>query len=696
MSDELERRLRDARPATAADDGWSASAAGVERLAAVRAAVAADGADRTRMRVLLHRPPVARGAALTVLVAAAVVALLIGVFNGATPVRPPLTGPGEPAATPPMALTAFADCAALRRALRVHARRHLRRFLSLAGSQPMLDRLGTDLSPLSAPVVRGAFPAAAPSAQAATTATPAHSGTNDQVHGVDEPDIVKTDGTRIVTITDGVLRVVDVATRTVTGQLSLRRFSGGDAAQLLLAGDRALVIVPPPLVILRGGPAVLGPVAPRPFVPDVPARPTTLLLVDLTAAPRILATAQLQGSYVNARLVNGVVRVVVDSTPRLSFPVPVAGPGNEAANQRVIEHAPLADWLPRYDVSPAGGAAVQHRVACTDVEHPIRYSGTSMVTVFSVDMAAGLADLAPISLATDAATVYGTGHDLYIAATPRYGQPEARTQIHRFDITRPGRPTYLGSATVSGQLLDSYAMDADGRDLRVVTTVPAHADEPATTRVSVVDTDSLRVVGILDGLGRGQQVEAVRFAGPTAYVVTYRSLDPLYVLDLADPTAPREAGELHVTGYSDYLHPVAAGRLLGVGRTVAGREPDGVQLSLFDVSEPATPRRLARIARQGAPDAAGADSHAFLYWAPTGTAVVPLQGWGGADSGAALVVRVSRSSLAVQGVLRQGRGGGGQVERSLVVGSTLWTLSPRGLHGYDLHSLAARGTVRFG
>jgi outer membrane protein assembly factor BamB len=244
-----------------------------------------------------------------------------------------------------------------------------------------------------------------------------------------------------------------------------------------------------------------------------------------------------------------------------------------------------------------------------------------------IDPAAGLNSVSTVSLASDGDTVYATTSSLYIASNPQWWyaprrlpmvmpnagslrpapqvrplMPPQQTQIHRFDISRPGAPRYVASGEVSGRLLNQYSLSDYAGYLRVATTTgDALADEPgdsnavstSSSSVYVLRADTLTKVGELDGLGERQRIYAVRFIGALAYVVTFQQMDPLYTLDLRDPTAPRIAGTLELTGYSAYLHPAADRTLIGVGQeaTAQGR-PLGTQISLFDVSNPASPRRL--------------------------------------------------------------------------------------------------------
>jgi uncharacterized secreted protein with C-terminal beta-propeller domain len=226
------------------------------------------------------------------------------------------------------------------------------------------------------------------------------------------------------------------------------------------------------------------------------------------------------------------------------------------------------------------------------------------------------------------------------------------------------------------------------------------AESESTVFVLAQRGSELTVVGQVGGLGKGERIYAVRFAGPVGYVVTFRQTDPLYTLDLRDPAAPRVVGELKITGYSAYLHPLGDGRVLGVGQEATDRGRQlGTQVSLFNVSDPARPTRITQYHLPGGHSEAEFDPHAFLYWAPTQMLVLPVSG-AGADGGtaSAVVLKVGDGQLTEVGRLRHHGSGLPEyagIRRALVVGDPLWTVSPAGLAGYDLAGLAERHWVAF-
>ncbi|GAB3475967.1 beta-propeller domain-containing protein [Amycolatopsis cihanbeyliensis] len=529
-----------------------------------------------------------------------------------------------------------------------------------------------------------------------------HSGTNNHERGVEEPDLVQTDGNRVVSVVDGTLRVVDVGSTAVTAEVDL---PGGPATELLLHGDRALV--------LAAGGVAAAPVDPG-FAPEPGGLRSRLVLVDLAGPAEVVGTLELDGEYVDARAIEGRARIVVRSAPRLPFTHPHEAGSRESAlreNREILERSSIEDWLPRYELTGNGTRQEGNLVDCARVSHPDTYSGTAMLTVLTVELSGRLGTGDPVSIVAEGDTVYGTESSLYVAddgyptAVPMPGgrmpmpewEPEARrTEIHQFDIGRPGPPRHVASGTVEGTLLNQYSLSEYEGHLRVATTtgaagVPRGPDEvpnsvSAVTVLARKDSE-LAQVGRVGGLGKGERIYAVRFVGPVGYVVTFRETDPLYTVDLADPAAPRVVGELKITGYSAYLHDAGAGRLIGVGQE-ANRQgrTSGLQVSLFDVGDPAAPSRIAQQHVAGARSEVESDPHAFLYWPPSGLIVLPYTspptGPDWEHGGGALVLRLGERGMTEVGTVRQpaesGSAGDGVVRRAMVIGDRLWTVSSAG------------------
>jgi uncharacterized secreted protein with C-terminal beta-propeller domain len=560
---------------------------------------------------------------------------------------------------------------------------------------------------LGGALVKGApVPVATDARGAAPQAGVDYSTTNVQEEGVDEPDLVKTDGTTLYAVANGRLNAVAVGGKRPE-LLDTLKLDGGWSHELLLYRDRLLVLS-------RGGwwgePL---PGAAARLMPFVPSR-SVLTEVDVSnpKALRVVATMTLDGAYVAARLVGGVARIVESAQVPEKLPLvppasadPDAQAAARAHNQDVVASSPLATWLPSYRIARPGHAAGKARplVQCRRVARPRVFSGLGMLTVLTVDLAKSLQPVDSTAVMTDARIVYASPQNLYIAterwterpdpAAPTTPKSDVSTEIHRFDISSPSRTQYRGSGAVSGYLLSQWSLSEDRGVLRVVST-----EAPAWWGGAQQDSESflttLRPQGgalvqaaRIGGLGKGERVYAVRFAGDVGYVVTFRQIDPLYTLDLANAERPRVLGELKLAGYSAYLHPIGDDLLLGVGQDASDQgRPLGTQLSLFDVSDLRKPARLAAGSVGPGWSEAESDHHAFLYWPRTGLVVIPF------DQGAA-AFRVGRAGVAQLGRIRQP--GAGTIRRSLVVGDSVVTVSDAGVAANSLSTLAEQGWAAF-
>ncbi len=604
-------------------------------------------------------------------------------------------------------LVFFEDCPDLLGYLRTEALERVTAW-GLDGGGYYLSRGGDDAIAEGAPATDQA---SSVGGVAPPVAGPTYSGTNTQEVGVDEGDVVETNGTHVFVVGQDGVRIIAVATAEVVAHID--DLPEG-SHQLLLDGSRLLVVTQS---YSSGEDTVV-----------------SLYDVGNAGSPTLLRRSHLEGRLVASRSIDGQARLVLTSTiaNRLQFVTPDQFGLDEEraleANRAVINESTIDEWLPRYFDEGGDGAfgAMNASLDCSTVAAPRDFAGLGISWIASIDLRAGTSPVGSAGIVSYGDIVYASPTSIYIATVPwdwnNVGiiSPVTNTQpptlIHQFALGAGGSANYVASGEVNGQLLNQFAMGEFEGDLRVATTLFDWNTGASESFVQVlrVSGNELVQIGKVGGLGLTEQIYAVRFLGTQAYVVTFRQTDPLYVIDLADPTNPVVTGELKIPGYSAYLHPVGDGLLLGVGQSadLTGRTL-GTQLSLFDVSDPANPQQISTLPIGGYSEAEW-DHKAFLFWPEDGTIVIPVSPmWGGcgpaidcladkvtSSAGGVVVAQLQGSQLVGRGTIQHevqtDTGCWNPLQRSMVIGSEIVTIGYDQVQFTDRASLTPRDSVRWG
>ena len=453
------------------------------------------------------------------------------------------------------------------------------------------------------------------------------SGTNVQEAGVDESDVVKVAGSLLVRLREGELLAYDVSGEAPsllsTTRLDDARGSNGwvgdPGGELLLVDGRAVVL----------GTSADG-------------SSTTITTVDLAdpTAPAVVDATTISGRASAVRLHGDVVRVVVHtSLPQLDFSMPEGTLGELRArlgNRALVRETTLADWLPTVAGEPA--------VDCADVaipDDPEVALGTT--TVIALDPTEPT-DLTTTAVATDSDIAYFSTDRFYLAATaPQWGWtdcitcrfappvPSGTTPLFAFALDG-AETTYVASGEVEGTIADRWSMDAVGGSLRVAVGPSSETGDFNSVLTLREDGADLVEDGRVDGLGVGEEIKSVRWFDELAIVVTFRRTDPLYAVELADPSSPRLLGELKIPGFSEYLHPLGEQRLVGMGQDASlDGVARGAQAALFDVTDLTAPRQLDVVRYAPGTQAGAATDPRQFTWLPERRTVLTVvsRGWTG-------------------------------------------------------------------
>lgn len=207
--------------------------------------------------------------------------------------------------------------------------------------------------------------------------------------------------------------------------------------------------------------------------------------------------------------------------------------------------------------------------------------------------------------------IYSSENNLYITREKydykddkTYNNYDLNTQIYKFEL-KNSKVIYKCEGSVPGNVLNQFSMDEKDGYFRIATTDSESWNSETNTNNLYVLNENLEIVGKIENLAKGEKIYSVRFIGNRAYMVTFVQTDPLFVIDLSNPKEPTVLGELKIPGYSNYLHPYDENHIIGFGENTktnksGGVVTDGMKMALFDISDPNSPKELYSVDIGGA------------------------------------------------------------------------------------------------
>jgi inhibitor of cysteine peptidase len=528
-----------------------------------------------------------------------------------------------------------------------------------------------------------------------------YSTTNVQVEGVDEADFVKNDGKYIYILSSGTLVIVDAYPADKVKIVSTTPVDG-QPAEMFIQGDRLVVFS-----TLQDEQFVY----PRESAVPVPVwRPVTRAYIyslgDRTS-PVLVKNMSLSGNYYDSRLIGDQVYAITRES---------------------------VQWIRDLPVVPqvAGGEGMVRTPDIYYFNIPEAYYQYHTISSFAMH-GTGQVE-AETFLLGQATTLYVSPDALYMAyrmSPPVYQAGEGpsplvmteqdmytqeRTLIHKFTI-EGGRVQYAATGEVGGELLNQFSMDEYDSHLRVATTIEGWGQKGSYLYNNVYILDAgMKTVGTLEFIAPEERIYSTRFIGEKLYMVTFKRVDPFFVIDLSDPEHPGILGKLKIPGFSDYLHPYDSDHIIGIGKQTeenqwGGISTGGLKIALFDVTDVNNPLLIdqVEIGEAGTDSEALQDHKAFLFDKGKNLLVIPVREvekialaggkypsytqkiWQGAyvfnvrpDSGFTLSGRVTHDSDDSAGYYW---GSPSAVTRSLFMDDVLYTLSSQELIASNLNDL---------
>jgi uncharacterized secreted protein with C-terminal beta-propeller domain len=472
-----------------------------------------------------------------------------------------------------------------------------------------------------------------------------YSETNIQVKGVDEADIIKTDGDYIYTLTQGNLIIIKAYPADEVEILSTTRLKNFNPRELFIHKDRLLIFGSTSYDFRENEqkPKIGEPIS-RMIVEKIMPysryiRVMSVKLYDISNRenPKLLRTIDFEGSYLTSRKIGENVYFVVNSYPHYYREKPRPLCEEIIPLYREINN----DKQPKLeDMHPI--------VKCTDIGYIEPIQASNFITIASISMSDEDKNVEKEVIVGSGQNVYASLENLYIAQTswPRYNilgkikdDYVEKTVITKFVLDN-GKVRFLGTGEVAGHILNQFSMDEYDSHFRIATTIGSvwDKDMKSSNNVYILD-DNLEVVGKLEDLAPGEKIYSVRFMGKKGYVVTFKKVDPLFVIDLSNHENPLVLGKLKIPGYSDYLHPYDETHLIGIGKqTVEADEEQkqergldfawyqGIKMAIFDVSDVENPIEMHKvvIGDRGTDSDALRDHKAFLFDKKKNLLVIPI------------------------------------------------------------------------
>jgi len=455
-----------------------------------------------------------------------------------------------------------------------------------------------------------------------------YSTTNIQVEGVDEADIVKSDGRYIYNFSKNRLVITDAYPIDDSEIVSKTELKGIYPTEMFVEGDKLLLFgnYSREEVYFQGA---------MPYRPYYYGGNTIVQLYDVSdkADPKLEKEIEFDGRYLTSRLIGKNAYFVINSWPDY---YPIMSEEGELIPQE-------ENIIPRMVED-----GVEKRIAvATDVLYIPPMPAESFVTIAALNLDSE--ELEKETVAGSAESVFASQENIYISGrawlapeTPVLKEVERiivgdveKTIINKFALDK-GEIKFVGQGNVPGHILNQFSMDEYNGNFRIATTLGEvwrgpEIGEQSKNNLYVLD-EEMNTIGKLEDLAPGEKIYSARFMGAKAYMVTFKKVDPLFVIDVSDPTNPRVLGKLKIPGYSDYLHPIDETHIIGIGKdTIESGYGDfawyqGMKMAIFDVSDVANPKEMHKIVigDRGTDSYALHGHKAFLYDKEKQLLVLPI------------------------------------------------------------------------
>lgn len=410
--------------------------------------------------------------------------------------------------------------------------------------------------------------------------------TNLQVENVDEADIVKTDGKRIFSIAEYQVIITDITNPDQMNVISKINFEEESIIpkELYINGNKLIVFA-----TKYYGTTITSTGIVMEDVAKLPQNNKSIMIIynlDNIKEPKEIRRVEIEGDLLSSRMIDNNVYFVVNRNILLDG---IFNTERSTLNEN--------EYKPKYmDTLESNGIK---QIEFNDIAYFENPDTANYLILAGVNINNNQeADIKAFLGAGD--IVYCSEKNIYIIKNVMQYDKQTRqiynnkTEILKFALDN-GKVNYKAEGEIEGYINNQFSIDENNGYLRIATTIGNWATlTNDTTNTLFILNENLDEVGKLEGLAKGEKIYSVRYVGNLAYIVTFKEVDPLFVIDLSDPGLPKLLGELKIPGYSTYLHPYDETHIIGIGYDVTnnGNTTNGIKMSMFDISDINNPKEL--------------------------------------------------------------------------------------------------------
>ena len=531
-----------------------------------------------------------------------------------------------------------------------------------------------------------------------------YSKTNTQVQGVDEADIVKTDGTYIYYLTNEKLTIINTENASQMKEMSTIKFDETFTPEELFLNNDKLIVIGTRYEYDKTERKIgIDEDYLYPNYMDKTYTSAKLYNVKDKINPTLERTVEVEGDYLTARMIDSNVYIASNKYMYYAY----------ICNTYKSTELNEDDFKPHYLDTATSNETKSINFDC--IYYIPEFEDTNYLNIVAFNITNNQEANVESYLGAGE-EIYASKENLYVTKTKydyeKNNKTSITTEIYKFNLNN-ANCTFAKAGDVPGSVLNQFSMDECNGYFRIATTDSTSWNSESNTNNLYVLNENLETIGKIEGLAKGERIYSVRFMGNRAYMVTFVETDPLFVIDLSNPTTPTVLGELKIPGYSKYLHPYDETHLIGIGedtdvvnygygdRVVT----NGMKMAMFDVTDPNNPQELynVKIGEKGTYSELLYNHKALLFSKEKNIIAFPVSiteddykvTFQGAivygvslEKGFELKTKISNSATDYDRYYSRNR-----VERIIYIKDTLFTLSNSLIKAVDLNTFETKGSI---